>query len=1087
MKNVAGLQQEVAISQVHNNTTGYACCCAACGGGIESDPFDAGGAVGASGSKPVWDLSQITSNLTRSNAEWAGGTISYSFFNSKPAGYSGEGDGFSAFSAAQRTAAREAMQLWDDVAGVSFTETNDASGDIRFANTTTGPGVAWAYYPGGGRGGDVWVNPNYYHNSQLNPDDYGFLTMIHEVGHALGLSHPGAYNAGSGQMITYANSAEYAQDTREFTAMSYFNASYSGADHVNGGTSFAASPLLHDIAAIQSIYGVDTTTRTGDTVYGFNSTAGRDAFDFTINSNPVVAIWDAGGTDTLDFSGYTSYYATAKIDLNEGAFSDTPGMTRNIAVAYGAKIENAEGGAWHDQIIGNALDNVLDGGSGGDTIWGNDGSDSLIGGAGNDTLDGGAGDDFFFGGTGDDSFGGGLGLDRVVYSSDSSDFSITKDQYGIITVVDLNLGDGNDGTDRVDTGVEWLNFIDLQILTSSITAAPAADMIVTGSSASDSLEGSAGNDTLSGLSGNDRLFGLIGDDTLIGGSGHDTLLGGDGNDVAVFEGLREGYWITFDGGGTATVQYQGKKSAYWGTDTVAADVESFTFSDGTWATGSLPANVAPDLYIKAKSKGGKLSGGNGDDTLIGRGGNDKLCGGEGNDILNAKSGHNIAYGGAGDDRLYSKSGNDKLYGQDGNDYISAGGGNDKAYGGAGNDTIFGGRGADKLYGHDGNDYVNGGSGNNKAYGGAGDDRLYSKSGADKLYGQDGDDYINAGSGNDKAYGGAGNDTIFGGNGVDRLVGGDGDDYINGGKHNNKLYGGAGDDRLYSKSGADKLYGQDGDDYINAGSGNDKAYGGAGNDTIFGGNGVDRLVGGDGDDYINGGKHNNKLYGGAGNDTLIGGRHVDKIYGHDGNDLLTGGGGKDTLYGGAGDDTYFTDGRDKIREGLGQGEDTVVVGRSFGLGSNFENLTLSGSANIRGYGNAEDNVLTGNNGNNVLSGASGSDTLIGGLGDDILVGGTGADIFFFSLLTDAGGDRVVDFNRSEDILHFSDVLDGVGNDFADIDMQILSIVNEGAGGNVEVNFVNGADIIFDGLGSGAAGNFSSIADLVDDEVNQVFVV
>ncbi len=889
------------------------------------------------------------------------------------------------------------MDLWDDVAAVSFVETNDASGDIRFANTTTGPGVAWAYYPGGGRGGDIWVNPNYYHNGQLDPDDYGFLTMIHEVGHALGLGHPGDYNAGSGNPITYSNSAEYAQDTREFTVMSYFNASYSGADHVNGGTKFGATPLLHDIAAIQSIYGADMTTRAGDTVYGFNSTAGRDVFDFTINSTPVVAIWDGGGTDTLDFSGFTSYYAMATIDLNEGAFSDTPNMTNNIAIAYGAEIENAVGGAWHDQIIGNALNNVLDGGAGEDTLWGNDGHDSLLGGAGNDTLLGGSGDDSLIGGTGNDSLGGGLGTDRAIFSGNSGDYSFVKDQYGIITVADLNLGDGNDGTDVVDAGVEWLSFLDQQILTSSITAAPWSDLVVNGSSGSDSLEGNSGNDTLAGLAGHDQLYGLIGDDTLIGGYGHDTLVGGAGNDVALFEGLRKDYWITFDSANTATVKYQGKNSAYWGTDRVASDVESFAFADGTWAVGSLPANIAPDLVLKAKSRGGKLSGGNGDDTLIGKGGNDKLYGGEGNDILNAKSG------------------------------------------------------------------------NNKVYGGAGDDRLFSKGGRDRLYGQDGDDYINAGSGNDRAYGGAGNDTIYGGNGADRLVGHDGDDYINGGKHNNKIYGGNGHDTLIG------------------GRHNDKIIGGDGNDTIIGGKGVDKLAGGDGDDYINGGHHNNKLYGGAGNDTLVGGKHVDKIYGHDGNDLLIGGGGKDRLYGGAGDDTYFTDGRDKIRESLGQGEDTVVVGRSFGLGANLENLTLAGGANINGNGNALDNVLTGNGGANRLIGFAGADTLIGGLGDDLLYGGTEADVFFFSLLVDAGSDRIADFSRSEDILHFSDVIDGPGNDVADIDTQILSIVNEGAGGNVQVNFSNGADVIFTGLGSGVAGNLASIADMVDDAATQIFAV
>ncbi|WBH17322.1 M10 family metallopeptidase C-terminal domain-containing protein [Sphingomonas radiodurans] len=88
--------------------------------------------------------------------------------------------------------------------------------------------------------------------------------------------------------------------------MSYFDAYETGAQHIDWTlTNFAsaATPLGHDIAAIQAIYGVDTTTRTGNTVYGFNSTARDDAYDFSLNTRPIVTIWDAGGKDTLDFSG----------------------------------------------------------------------------------------------------------------------------------------------------------------------------------------------------------------------------------------------------------------------------------------------------------------------------------------------------------------------------------------------------------------------------------------------------------------------------------------------------------------------------------------------------------------------------------------------------------------------------------------------------------------------------------------------------------------------------------------------------------------------------------------------------------------
>ncbi len=91
--------------------------------------------------------------------------------------------------------------------------------------------------------------------------------------------------------------------------MSYFAAAETGARHFDfnlSTTVYAATPLVHDIAAIQAIYGADMTTRTGNTTYGFNSNAGRDSYDFTKTPAPIMAIWDAGGIDTLDASGYAT-------------------------------------------------------------------------------------------------------------------------------------------------------------------------------------------------------------------------------------------------------------------------------------------------------------------------------------------------------------------------------------------------------------------------------------------------------------------------------------------------------------------------------------------------------------------------------------------------------------------------------------------------------------------------------------------------------------------------------------------------------------------------------------------------------------
>jgi serralysin len=220
---------------------------------------------------------------------------------------------------------------------------------------------------------------------------WGFVAYIHELGHALGLSHPGNYNGGS---PTYANDALYAQDSQMYSVMSYFDASNTGADWVasNGREYFAQTPMIDDVLAIQALYGADMTTRVGNTHYGFNANFSSPIFDFNQNAHPVLTIWDGGGKDMLDLSGFAS---NARVDLNAGSFSDCDGMTDNIAIAYSCAIENAKGGSGNDSLTGNDLANILRGLDGNDTILGGNGHDRLIGGNGADTLTGGGGGDIF--------------------------------------------------------------------------------------------------------------------------------------------------------------------------------------------------------------------------------------------------------------------------------------------------------------------------------------------------------------------------------------------------------------------------------------------------------------------------------------------------------------------------------------------------------------------------------------------------------------------------------------------------------------------------------------------------------------------
>ena len=98
-------------------------------------------------------------------------------------------------------------------------------------------------------------------------------------------------------------------------------------------------------------------------------------FNFATNSQASFTIWDAGGTDTIDASAYGQ---SATINLNGGTYSSIGGLTANVAIAIGAVIEVAIGGASNDTIIGNSADNTIRGNGGNDSIDGGGGTDSAV-------------------------------------------------------------------------------------------------------------------------------------------------------------------------------------------------------------------------------------------------------------------------------------------------------------------------------------------------------------------------------------------------------------------------------------------------------------------------------------------------------------------------------------------------------------------------------------------------------------------------------------------------------------------------------------------------------------------------------------
>lgn len=331
--------------------------------------------------KPVWTTDQIVAQLTNWGKVWNTQVpIPYTFLTQAYSWLSPTTN-FSVFSAAQRTALARNMQLVSDVANLSFVEVADSgaaggaanqrvgfynvnSFNVPFwgaaSNTSTATGIVSAdvavnLYRGNQQGG--------WGIAESNP-----RKLMHELLHTLGLDHPGPYN---GDGADYETQALFQQDSNQYTVMSYWTAAVTGADHVaDGVTWFAATPLLYDVAALQRLYGANMATRTGNTVYGFNNTADREVFNLALHPHSVFTIWDAGGRDTLDLSGYAT---PSRIDLHQGAFSDGGEMTGNISIAFGAKIENAVGGAGNDILVANELQNQLSGGGGGDIFTFTDG------------------------------------------------------------------------------------------------------------------------------------------------------------------------------------------------------------------------------------------------------------------------------------------------------------------------------------------------------------------------------------------------------------------------------------------------------------------------------------------------------------------------------------------------------------------------------------------------------------------------------------------------------------------------------------------------------------------------------------------
>jgi Ca2+-binding RTX toxin-like protein len=585
----------------------------------------------------------------------------------------------------------------------------------------------------------------------------------------------------------------------------------------------------------------------------------------------------------------------------------------------------------------------IEGNSGINLIQGLGGNDVLYGGAGDDVLRGGSGNDQTFDTTGFNTYlyGRGDGSDYLqMYGRiqlDSGILPIDVDLVSIAGTYELRFGGGDlistSYAMRVDfaDGSSWSqqDFAGRARVIGTdwndVYTGTVGDDTFDGLGGDDSIDGLAGNDTLSGGDGNDWIYGRAGNDTLQGGNGDDQIQGEDGND-------------TISGGA--------------GYDLLLGGAGNDSVNSGPGAPGA-----TPDV----------LTGGLGDDLLTGSGAGEYFTfkKGDGNDVIDTHAAAGTASGVLDFYDFYGSS----------TSVLPASVATSRGTGANSNDLIV---------------KVNGGADGQitvRNYflttGGYRADGISSIRFSDYTYWYR--STIDANTPGGPAVPTEGNDLLRGTISNDAIDALGGDDTV---------YGDAGDDNLQGGTGSDRLYGELGNDMLNGGAGNDALIGGPGNDTYTIDTTADVVTEllGEGTDTVNapvswtlGAEIEYLTLTGTAAINGTGNALANTLRGNDAANRLDGGAGADSMIGQFGNDTYVIDSvGDTVLEGAGMGTDTVDSSITYTLGSEVENLTLTGTAAINATGNTLANTLRGNAAANTLSGGTGADTMLGGAGNDAYV-------------------------------------------------------------------------------------------------------
>jgi len=350
---------------------------------------------------------------------------------------------------AYEAAIYDTLRVWSEIANVTFHETTIVDEEnILFQRQVFEDdnllGISENFYLDERIGYSIISMSPHIGDNAYDTAGLGHSTLLHEIGHTMGLVHPD-------QLISpFSGPLPVEQQTMDYSIMVSYADAYGPYTQAYGDPE---GPQFVDIAAMQYLYGANHNYKAGDDTYTFDGSA------------RTFTIWDGDGIDTIDATPHTT---NVTINLLE-ADGETPSLIGQTAfwIAYGANIENANGGSGSDVILGNHLHNK---------IRALDGNDSIHGNAGNDWINGNKGLDSILGGEGNDTLRGGKDNDQL-QSNNGDDF--------------LN---GNMGDDLSEGG-----------------------------NGNDTVRGGKDNDTLRGELGDDFLYGDLGNDMLTGNEGRDSF------------------------------------------------------------------------------------------------------------------------------------------------------------------------------------------------------------------------------------------------------------------------------------------------------------------------------------------------------------------------------------------------------------------------------------------------------------------------------------------------------------------------------------------------------------------------------------